>query len=111
MITQELATHRVTNDIRQSCWLIRRTYVCNGHKIRVSLRNDAYEFQSDYYVEVFNSHDLEWKRLHAASNNEWHSAVDALSLDRMKAEAWDACERLINHLVRVAQDLLEGIPA
>jgi hypothetical protein len=108
---QELTDHRVAQDTRQSCWLVRRTFTDNGHKIRVSLKNDSYEFQSDYYVEVFNPTELKWNRVHAASNSEWHSRVDALSLERMSVEVDAQVGRLVMHLVSVAQDLLEGIPA
>lgn len=107
----ELRTHGVVTDIRQGKFTIRRTYAWSGHKIRVTLNQDPYEFQCDYYVELFNPRDLAWNRVHSEPNEAWYSRVRALSTEHLKPEQWENIERLFDRLVSVAQDLLEGVPA
>jgi hypothetical protein len=108
---RELVAHRVDEDIRQSCWRVERTFEWAGHKIRVTVKNDSYEFQCDYFTEVFAPATLTWNRIYTAGNNDWHRGVDALSLSRMGKLTKIALDTLIDHLVTMAQDLLEGIPA
>lgn len=108
---RELIAHRVEQQVRQSVWDIKRTFTWCGHKIRVTIHHDPFDFQAAYFVELFNSRDLKWSRVHDAETSLYHKRIDTLWLKKMPAETRDEVELLISYLVTVAQDLLEGVDA
>lgn len=107
----ELFQHRVVSDERQSRWLIRRTFTWAGHKLRVTIHHDPYMFQADYCLELFNPRDLKWNRVHTEPSEAWYNAIDCLNTGKMTAEQWDQVDALVNRMVAIGQDLLEGVDA
>jgi hypothetical protein len=108
---EELLAHRTTTDIRQSKWTIRRTFTWCGHKMRVTVAHDPYEFQADYYLELFNPRDLKWNRVHTEATDLWYSEIDALNTDRFTVEQLNTIDQLVDRMVSIGQDLLEGVEA
>lgn len=108
---EELIAHRSVTDERQSVWQIRRTFLWAGHKMRVTIHHDPYEFQADYYLELFNPRDLKWNRVHTEATEGWYNAIGALNTGRLTAEQWNQIDRLVDRMVSIGQDLLEGVEA
>jgi len=110
-MTDELVQHRVVSDERQSRWMIRRTFDHNGHKLRTTIHHDPYEFQADYYLEVFNKRDLAWNRIHTEAPGGWYKVVGATSTGRLTPERWEQIDALAERMLAVGQDLLDGVEA
>lgn len=102
----ELENLATTDQVRQSCWTSRRTWKLNDRKVRTVVRNDAYKFQSNYFVEMLDPNTGTWNTLHIASNDEWHERVDTLFLDRITNTQHQNISLLHNHLLCMAMELL-----
>ena len=108
---EELYNHRVVTDIRQSKWMIRRTFKCAGHKLRVTIAHDPYMFQCDYYLEVFSPTELKWNRIHTEASDGWYRVIDALDTNKLTPEQWEQIDMMTQRMVLAGSDLLEGVEA
>jgi hypothetical protein len=108
---EELLSHRVVTQARQSVWDVRRTYTFNGHKLRVTIHHDPYEFQADAYLDVFSARDLKWNRVHTLPTEEWYEFLDVLFIEKFSVQNLRDIDAVCERLVGIGCDILEGVEA
>lgn len=81
----------------------------NGHKVRLTISRDSYDFQSRIYSEVFSHRNREWHRIELRSGREYGFLPSASEKDDIAIIV--ATNPVINSLIAYAQMILEGVPA
>jgi hypothetical protein len=99
------------DDIRRGrqSWTREATVTWSGHKIRVHIERDSYDFQSRIYSEVFNPRELKWNRLQTLSGSD-HGYLPSYVV-KDDVAIFRETNDLLNALIAYAQQVLDGVPA
>lgn len=89
---------------RQS-WTRETTVRWSGHKIRIHIERDSYDFQSRIYSEVFNPRDLCWNRVQSLEGKDHSNLVSAYERDDVAILV--STNDLMNAMIAYAQQILE----
>lgn len=63
----------ISDDLKhgKQSWTREATVQLGKHKLRVTIKRDAYDFQSQIYVEVWSPEQLQWNRVRSLEGTDY----------------------------------------
>jgi len=86
-------------------------YEYKGHKLKINIDIDSYDFQSSARIYIFHPQELKWNVLQSIHYNRMESAKDGAvfyqrKVDKLKESEKRAIQEDINELLRKAKKIL-----
>lgn len=84
----------------------RRVFKIGDLKVRITIKSDAYKFQSFARSEVWNPTELKWNQVHNIPHGQMATREGLCYLPNASGENWTHFQRDFDTLLKVTKEVL-----